>query len=394
MKTMIVKCLSAIVLAGVFSFASTASAAVPATMTHQGRLYDAADKPVEGPLEVKFSIYDGEPNSAALWTETLTVDFDQGYFSVALGETVPFEKETFDGSVRYLGIQIGADPEMTPRSAVRSVPYALLANDVNGDIHPTSVIVDGVEIINAAGDWVGNTAGLQGADGPVGPMGPTGPTGPQGPIGLTGPTGAQGPIGLTGPTGPQGPIGLTGPTGATGAQGPIGLTGPTGATGAQGPIGLTGPTGATGAQGPIGLTGPAGPAGPTGIVTTVNINGGINPIAGSSPVFVFAGPTASVTVAAGQRLTGAITGLVGLTAGNPNQNFDYQLCYQVGAGALNTFATYFTAVATATGRTAYPATATVVPGAGTYNVGLCVRNTGANTLTNNDWAGGYIQVTN
>lgn len=216
--------------------AAPLAAAVPTTITHQGRLFDPGGKPVTSTLAVVFTVYDG-PGAGAnvLWTETHGIGFEEGYFSVELGADKPFEAGVFDGSVRYLGIQVGSDEEMTPRAAVRSVPYALLANDVNGDINPASVSIPGVGmVINKDGQWVGD------------------PTGLIGPPGATGATGAAGADGAQGPMGPAGPIGPTGPAGPTGAIGPPGLPGA---------------TGATGPAGPPGAQGPAGPAGPTYLKT-------------------------------------------------------------------------------------------------------------------------------
>src|SRR5687768_2021035 len=114
---------ASVVAASAALFASIAAAGVPATITHQGRLFDADDVPVSKALEVVFTIYESDdPSAAALWTETHPVTFDNGYFSVALGSITPFGEKVFDGSVRYLGIQVGGDPEMSPRAAVRSVP--------------------------------------------------------------------------------------------------------------------------------------------------------------------------------------------------------------------------------------------------------------------------------
>ena len=172
-----------------------------------------------------------------------------------------------------------------------------------------SVKINGTDVINIKGDWVGNPTGLTGPTGPTGPKGSTGdtggtgPAGPQGPIGLTGAAGATGPAGpkgstgstgaagadgnngatgpagprgltgaagsngedgATGPAGPTGPKGNTGNTGATGPTGPAGAKGDTGGTGPAGPRGLTGAGGATGPAGPGGPSGPAGPTGPTG----------------------------------------------------------------------------------------------------------------------------------
>jgi hypothetical protein len=118
-----------------------AEAGVPASITHQGRLFSASGAPVSEKLTVTFAVYEAGSGGAALWEEAHEVAFDSGYFSVSLGEKVPLDTSIFDGSVRYLGVKVGADPEMTPRAAVRSVPYALLVNDVNGDINPHSISI-------------------------------------------------------------------------------------------------------------------------------------------------------------------------------------------------------------------------------------------------------------
>ncbi len=251
--------------AAVLTVAAVAMAGdVPQTLTHQGRLYDQTGAPVQGKLAVGFKLYDTIDATTPIWSEKLEVPFDDGYFSVDLGQQTPF-KGVFDGSVRYMGIQVGADPEMTPRVDVNSVPYALVAGNVIGDITPTSVSIKGVTVIDATGKWIGDPtgiAGLPGAPGVAGPTGPQGDIGPTGPVGAAGPTGAIGPQGPIGPTGAIGPAGAVGPTGAIGPQGPIG---PTGAIGPAGATGAVGPTGAIGPQGPIGPTGAIGPQGPVGL---------------------------------------------------------------------------------------------------------------------------------
>src|SRR5262249_8101214 len=152
-------------------------------------------------LDVKFAVYASPTAAMPLWSEVHTVSFDEGYFSVQLGDATPFA-DTFDGSVRYLGVTVGTDPEMTPRAQVGSVPYALLAGDVKGDIHPTSVWIDGFgQVIDVNGQWVGDPTGLEGPAGPTGPMGVQGQPGLDGAVGPVGPTGPAGLQGATGPTG-------------------------------------------------------------------------------------------------------------------------------------------------------------------------------------------------
>jgi len=182
--------------------ASPAQGEVPQTITHQGRLFDATtNMPVTGPLDVTFNIYESDTTDTPIWTETITgLSFEEGYFSADLGLAVPFSTSTvpvFDGKVRYIGITIGGDTkELAPRAVVQSVPYAMIAGDVFGDIHPTSISIGGTTIIDSQGQWLGTQANL------------VGPTGPQGPAGMDGAEGAMGPAGPTGPTGPAGADGI------------------------------------------------------------------------------------------------------------------------------------------------------------------------------------------
>jgi hypothetical protein len=128
---------------------SSAMAQVPGTITHQGRLYDANDAPLDTTLALTFTIYDAANGGAVLWTETHDVTFENGYFSVQLGSDTAFDPAVFDGSTRHLGVTVGNDPEMTPRAPIGSVPYAMVAGDVNGDITPSSLSIDGVGEVTA-----------------------------------------------------------------------------------------------------------------------------------------------------------------------------------------------------------------------------------------------------
>jgi len=90
-----------------------------------------------------------------------------------------------------------------------------------------NIAINGLEIIDASGKWVGDLTGMQGPQGLQGEQGPAGQQGPEGP---QGPQGIQGPMGPMGPEGPQGPPGEPGEDGSQGIPG---------AQGQQGPIGLT-----------------------------------------------------------------------------------------------------------------------------------------------------------
>jgi hypothetical protein len=340
--------ISASIAVGAMFTGMSAAQAVPQTITHQGRLYDANKKPVSGPLEVTFKIYANEGDVDAIWTETKQITFEEGYFSADLGKDVPFDTAmvpVFDGSIRYMGVTVGMDPEMTPRAPVQSVPYAMVAGDVFGDIHPTSISVGGMPIINSSGEWTGAPTGL------VGPQGPTGATGDPGAKGDTGATGAKGDMGADGPMGPQ------------------------------------------------------GPTGPTGIVSTSTVSGTIAAIpAVMGAPLTFAGPTVTVNVQPGQRITGSAVAVFGHLNVNP-QPISFTLCYSdVPAGSALTafFGTNYPdgTVSATPNKTALSAAASVVlpnvpAGGANYKVGFCVRNKSANvSLGSNESVNGWFVVTN
>jgi hypothetical protein len=204
------------VLAAVTALCASAAAAVPITITHQGRLFDTEGQPIDDTLDVVFAFYDAPDATVPVWSEVHTIRFDQGYFSVELGEAAPVDKPVFDGTARYLGITVGDDPEMLPRAKIASVPYALQASNVAGDITPNSISIGGRLVVDSSGVWVGDPIGLQGAQGPAGPPGAVGPIGPSGPAGPAGPPGVAGPAGVPGADGPPGPPGVISSTSVSG----------------------------------------------------------------------------------------------------------------------------------------------------------------------------------
>ena len=76
--------------------ASVAEAAVPHRLMHQGRLFDAEGVPVDAIMSVTFSIYADEDSPTPLWTETVDIAFDDGYFSASLGDVTPLLEEPED----------------------------------------------------------------------------------------------------------------------------------------------------------------------------------------------------------------------------------------------------------------------------------------------------------
>jgi hypothetical protein len=148
---------AAAVLAAAGLSANDAEAAVPKTLTEQGRLFTSAGAPAVGTVTMTFRIYDAPVGGTMLWQEAQIVTLDDGYFSAQIGGVTPFGPTVWNGSLRYVGVTVNNDAEMTPRQSTASVPYALVAEDAVGDIHPTSVSVGGQSVIDGQGNWVGGS---------------------------------------------------------------------------------------------------------------------------------------------------------------------------------------------------------------------------------------------
>ena len=353
----------AVVVGALVVGTSSAFAQVPGRLTHQGRLFDGTGLPLTDTINVTFKLYDAASGGAELWSETVPLTVEDGYFSVVLGETTPFDTSILNGTERWLGISVAGDAEMTPRAGVRSVPYAVLAGDVTGTIHPTAVEIEGVGVvIDDSGQWVGDPSGLVGPTGPAGSDGPTGPAGPQGPQGPAGADGAMGPAGATGATGP------IGPTGAVGATGPVGPAGP------QGPIGTIGATGPAG---------PQGPAGPASVVSTASSNGQSAALTAGG-AYAFISPTTTVAVAAGQSVHVWVTSEFGSTVAGGATNLRLAVCRRLGAAGtpVDNGADYVEPV-TVPQNTRLPLTLTTRftgLAAGSYQFGMCGYVTAAGNL--------------
>jgi hypothetical protein len=308
------------VLASLVSASSGGPEGSPASLLHlQVRLSDSGGTPLNGPVALEVRLYDDAVAGTQLWSEAPAATALNGVVDLLLGSSVPFPPTAFDGTDRWLALQVGADPEMAPRVRLASVPFALrsssaaTADDVPGkDINPNSVDINGLPVIDSTGTWVGDPTGLVGPAGPEGPTGPQGPAGADGLDGAIGPEGPAGPAGPEGPTGPQGPAGADGLDGAIGPEGPAGPAGPEGPMGPQGPQGPAGADGLDGAIGPEGPAGPAGPEGPTGPQGPMGLQGpaGADGLDGAIGPEGPAGP-AGADGAPGPNLLDSSTSIVG-----------------------------------------------------------------------------------
>lgn len=126
MSTSLARLIALLVLfAPALSFASTPG------LSHHGRLLDATDQPVNGVLDVTFTLYDAPSAGNELWSEVWSVTSVNGYYSVLLGgpdgdPPNPINPAQLDRQL-FLGIRIADGPELQPRQVLGASVYALRA---------------------------------------------------------------------------------------------------------------------------------------------------------------------------------------------------------------------------------------------------------------------------
>ncbi|MBA3551044.1 hypothetical protein H0W32_02460, partial [Patescibacteria group bacterium] len=111
----------------------TVSAALNKNINYQGKLTTSTGVAVaNGTYQMVFKLYTAASGGTAIWTETLSgtnkVQVTSGIFSTMLGSTTPFTGVDFNQTL-YLGVNIEADGEMTPRKVLGVVPGAIEAEN-------------------------------------------------------------------------------------------------------------------------------------------------------------------------------------------------------------------------------------------------------------------------
>jgi len=300
-----------------------AALAVPALISYQGRLLDAAGNPVaDGPYAMTFRLYDVSAGGMALWTEPKTVTVSDGLFTTLLGDTTALGLSLFDGRDLWLGVQVGADAEMTPRQRIVSVPYAIYSHNADtldgshanafasathnhdaryvntdGDLMTGSLAVPLLEVVNS-----GTGFGVSGYG--------------QSNIGVYGGSGTG--SGLVGISGLVGVYGNGEDTGVVGAGRQIGVKGIGGAagTGVKG-SGMTGVWGESPAG--SGLRGQGGAYGVYGSSTSgMGVFGTTTNLAGLAPA-VYGRHEGAGPGVQGQSASG--TGVLGTSTAGPGGTF-------------------------------------------------------------------------
>jgi hypothetical protein len=120
---------AAFALAFCISGSRPACAAPPVTIPFQGALTGVTD----GPRTATFTLYDAASAGNTLWAETKTITVAGGRFATALGDTTAFPLTVKFDAPYWVGVKVGADPEMVPRLPLASVPYAMALPNVTVD---------------------------------------------------------------------------------------------------------------------------------------------------------------------------------------------------------------------------------------------------------------------
>lgn len=129
-----------------------ASAAIPPFINYQGRLTDSSGNPVtDGIYSLVFTFYDAPTGGTAKWiSDPTSVNVKDGLFSTLVG-VIP--TSVFDPpSDLFLGISVGTDPEITPRSYVVTVPYAYYASSATSSLTCPAWSFNGDNVYHSTGN--------------------------------------------------------------------------------------------------------------------------------------------------------------------------------------------------------------------------------------------------
>jgi len=130
----------------------------PRTISYQGYVLDATQKPISGNHRITIKLYDAAIEGTVLHTESFSASLQGGVFSVLLGSNEPLESSLHFDKPYWLGINVDDGAELVPRTALSSVPYAIHADAASSLVKDATGAVTSIN--GKAGDVV-----LKGGDG-------------------------------------------------------------------------------------------------------------------------------------------------------------------------------------------------------------------------------------
>jgi len=131
-----------LIFAAILFFAVSIIADVPQIINYQGYLTDSDGNAVEdGSVFIKFKIYGSDMGDDSLWSSGFqSVQTVDGLLSYQMGSFVTLPEDLFSGGIaRYLGITIGTDDEISPRTRILSSGYALQAGKSDTAVYAVEV---------------------------------------------------------------------------------------------------------------------------------------------------------------------------------------------------------------------------------------------------------------
>jgi len=107
-----------------FPFSSESQ--IPRTLSYQGLLTDTLGnlKP-NGIYAFTIRLYETSTGGSPIWIELKNLSVSRGLFSTILGDQTPFDPSIRFDRQYWLGIQLGMEPELSPRIPLTAVGYSM-----------------------------------------------------------------------------------------------------------------------------------------------------------------------------------------------------------------------------------------------------------------------------